>query len=534
MRFGFVRKSSFAKLSNHSQFSLTLENLEDRTLLSASYLQEPVIPSIDTRMQANLQSIYRLGLDLGNRPDVFMKVGDSNSYSGYFLDPLGNLAQAFANGSSLGAYAPLANTLGYFLIQAVDASGANSFTRTSVSTFGGWTSTDLLTPGKRGANPGSPQFALDSPLADEVQELRPSMALVMIGTNDVLTVSPTQYYTNISQIVHYLASQGVIPILTAIPSINLPGYPTLPGLVEQFDQILADVAAANEIPFFNLKVALDQLPNDGLGPDQVHLSDSPNGAGANSPADLAFGMNMRNLLTVEALGKVLNVVFQNGPADVASNPVSVAERTPLIDSLYQSILMRGSDSAGFAAFSQELNEGIAVEDIVAQLWTSTEHRALQIDQFYQQFLHRSADEGGMQWWLQAFAIGADEVAVKAAILSSSEYLNAHPTPELLVQELFQDALQRDASSADVSLWAARVEAFGEVPAIQEILLSPEAQGVVVNQYYVEFLGRTADASVGQNALALLGDHFVGDLPLVETLLSSAEFIDHLNGASTTI
>jgi lysophospholipase L1-like esterase len=527
MRSGFVTKSHFV-FSSRKPANLQLESLEARFVLSTSYLLEPVVPAIDSLMQANLQSVYRLGQQLGNRSDVFMKVGDSNSYSGNYLDSLGGLAAAFASGWSLGSYAPLASTLGFFSLQAVDGTGANAFNHTSVATFGGWTSTDLLTPGKRGAAPGAPQFAFASPLVDEVQELRPAMALVMIGTNDVITLSPSQYHTNLTLIVQCLASEGVIPILSSIPSIDLPGDPSLPGRLEQFNQIIADVASANEVPFLNLKPALDPLPFNGLGPDLVHLSVSPNGSGASALQDMAYGMNMRNLVSVEALDKVLRVVMQNAPADVTSNPISVAERAPLIDSLYQRILDRGSDPAGLAEFSQQLNQGVAVEEIVAELWTSTEHRALQIDQFYEQFLHRRADPDGTQYWLQAFASGAEELAIKTALADSDEYRNAHPTPEQFVAGLYQDGLHRDPGSSETTAWLTQAQAgLNSGRIVQQILLSQEAQGAVVNQYYVQFLDRPADPAGGQLALGLLRAPIAGDLALVQTLLSSAEFVASL-------
>jgi lysophospholipase L1-like esterase len=527
MRSGFATKSHFV-FSSRKPANLQLESLEARFVLSGSYLLEPVVPAIDSLMQANLQNVYRLGQQLGNRSDVFIKVGDSNSYSGNYLDSLGGLAAAFASGWSLGSYAPLANTLGFFSLQTVDGTGASSFNHTSVATFGGWTSTDLLTPGKRGAAPGAPQFAFASPLVDEVLELRPAMALVMIGTNDVITLSPNQYHTNLTSIVQCLASEGVIPILSSIPSIDLPGDPSLPGRLEQFNQIIADVASANEVPFLNLKLALDPLPFNGLGPDLVHLSVSPNGSGASALQDIAYGMNMRNLVSVEALDKVLRVVMQNAPADVTSNPISVAERAPLIDSLYQRILERGADPAGVAEFSQQLNQGVAVGELVAELWTSTEHRALQIDRFYQQFLHRSADSAGTQYWLQAFASGADELAIKSAVADSPEYRNAHPTPEQFVAGLYQDGLHRDPGSAETTAWLTQAQAgLSSGRIIQQILLSQEAQEAVVNQYYVQFLDRSADPAGDQLALGLLRTPFAGDLPLVQTLLSSSEYLASL-------
>jgi hypothetical protein len=49
-------------------------------------LATPVLYNMDTQA---VKDIYARGLELGNRPDVFTKIGDSNTTSGDFLQPMG-------------------------------------------------------------------------------------------------------------------------------------------------------------------------------------------------------------------------------------------------------------------------------------------------------------------------------------------------------------------------------------------------------------------------------------------------------------
>ena len=49
-------------------------------------------------------------------------------------------------------------------------------------------------------------------------------------------------------------------------------------LTAEYNQIIANVAGNLDVPLWNLYVGLDPLPNEGIGPDGVHLNASPNGA----------------------------------------------------------------------------------------------------------------------------------------------------------------------------------------------------------------------------------------------------------------
>jgi hypothetical protein len=94
---------------------------------------------IDEAMKAHLQTILADGIQKGNRPNVFAKIGDSITDSPSLLKGFG------CGEGDFGAFPSLKETVAYFSevtfpasYSSVRCETANSFTRDSVSTFGGW------------------------------------------------------------------------------------------------------------------------------------------------------------------------------------------------------------------------------------------------------------------------------------------------------------------------------------------------------------------------------------------------------------
>ncbi len=505
-----------------------IETLEDRLVLAWNFQSAPIIPAIDAAMQSHLQSVYRLGQSLGEQANVFSKIGDSNSYNTNFLDPLGAPNYASDKWANLGTYTSLENTLAYFREQPVDSDDANSLAHASVATYGGWTSTDLLTPGQRGVNSGLPVDAALSPLQAEIQETRPAIALVMIGTCEVGSDDTQLYEENLTTITRYLLSQGVIPVLSTIPDIKLNPDPSLAVMVDEYNQIIADVAAANNVPLWNLSVALNSLPNQGIGSDEVHLSISPDGSGDFSSKDLSYGMNVRNLTALQVLNKLVTIVEQDDRPDPTPAPNTSVPAAPFLTAIYRSVLQRKIDPAGQAAFTQQISQGYSIGEVVQEIWASPEHRALEIEGYYQQFFHRPADAAGMEYWQIQFTLGLSETAVEAGFAATAEYHDDHPNNTAVVAGLYEDLLRRGPSANEDAAWADQLGAGQSVLTVAtEIAQSQEAYQQVIGQYYLAFLGRVPDPASWQYALGLLQDPFTGFLPLAELLLTSKEYLEKM-------
>lgn len=234
------------------------------------------------RATGRARQIFLTGRALGNNPNVVARVGDCSSEHWYFLKP-------FAWGDyNLGGYASLQPVVDHF--------GA-SLGYDSQATHNGFNANAVLTP--MWADPAA-CLEDESPLECEFRLNRPSVAIIMFGTSDLLVMSPAQFNTFMRQIVEDSIDAGVIPILSTFPG-NL-------GFWQEtilYNQIVVRIALDYDIPLINLWLALEALPNHGLEPDGFHLGEPPYGtACVLTEPYLSTGYTTRNLITMQTLDAV--------------------------------------------------------------------------------------------------------------------------------------------------------------------------------------------------------------------------------------
>ena len=275
--------------------------------------QPPVVPRIDAAMQARLRAVVARGRTLGNRPDVFAKIGDSITAITDFLVPVGC---GQIDWGSHGDLAPVVDRWSKVSVAqgwiATPCGRTNSFTRAGSAMFPGWTTQQLLTR----QNPRNPecQPPADIPVRCEMLLIRPSVALVMIGSND--TVEPNglaDYRRDLPKVVRAILAEGVVPVLSTIPPRLNP--PSAAAEVPKFNAVVREVAAAEGVPLWNYWLQLHDKRHYGLSYDLLHPAPAPKGGGDFTEAGLAYGFNLRNLGALEVLRKVQTVVLDDGPAD---------------------------------------------------------------------------------------------------------------------------------------------------------------------------------------------------------------------------
>ena len=239
----------------------------------------------------NARAIFERGRELGNRPNVFSKVGDSITAMPPFLYAIGWGAY------DLGTQGQLQPVIDYF--SAVTAREGNSFANPSLAANNGWTTVTVL-------DPNSAWRAVceegETPLACEYRLVKPAVALIMLGTNDLARLSAEQFRANLNAIVTYSVDQGVVPVLSTIP--NRVGYE---ASVPTFNTIILETARSFRVPLWDYGAALRGLPSDGLG-DGIHPSVPP-GAGSDdvsgafvfSATTLQYGATERNLTALQVL-----------------------------------------------------------------------------------------------------------------------------------------------------------------------------------------------------------------------------------------
>lgn len=243
----------------------------------------PGLPPFDAATIAHVQAVRAVGMQRGNHPAVFAKVGDSITAYPEFLLAVGS------GGAVLGSYGALASTISYFTATTL-ADGSNSFTRQSQSAVPGWTTTDALASGAVPA---------------ELATLEPMYAVMMFGTNDSQTVALATYTTNMNKLVDTIEANGTVVLLSKIPPRT--DYPNADADIAPFNAAIVQIAQARHLPLVDLYAALEPLPAQGIGSDGVHPSVEMVG-GQEETADftsagLQYGFDVRNLLTVEILDR---------------------------------------------------------------------------------------------------------------------------------------------------------------------------------------------------------------------------------------
>jgi hypothetical protein len=255
----------------------------------------PLIPEIGTYAQA----VYLDGLEQGNNPHTFVKVGDCMTHNPYFLIPIGE------TNYDLGEYADLQATIDYFMTDDLD-----SFSRESQAAAGGFNSASILD--SLWANPEFCE-AGESPLSCEFRHMTPSIALIMFGTNDVYYLPEDQFDYFMRSIVIETLQNNTLPVLSTFP--HRPEFPEKSLL---YNQIVANIATEYELPLINLWLALESLPYQGVDPeDPTHMT-TP----AESEAvcyfvgeNLEAGFTVRNLLTLQTLDAILKATNETAGAE---------------------------------------------------------------------------------------------------------------------------------------------------------------------------------------------------------------------------
>lgn len=277
-----------------------------------------VSSNVISGVSSNARRIYLAGQARGNRADAFEKVGDSITYSwAYLYDLSGNY--------SLGEYGYLATALGFF--SGPNGRGENCFAASPIAAYPGWTTYDVLKPGnaKTGNCAGS-----ETPLVCAYRTGQPSVALIMLGTNDVaagLDIGTFQH--NLQMIVEISIDMGVIPVLSTIPP-----FPTLEDRANAFNEVIRATARANDVPLWDYWSSMNNLPNRGLSWDGVHPSESPDRRDADFDTEhLQYGFNVRNLQALQVLDQLWRYVLYDaeGGSSVAVAPPAAPTDPPPVE-----------------------------------------------------------------------------------------------------------------------------------------------------------------------------------------------------------
>lgn len=229
----------------------------------------PVIPEISS----TATQIYQYGVALGNNPRAFSKIGDCGSTPAWFLGDFDRGPKYY----TLGQYTDLEQVIGVF---------QGSYSRTSLAAKSGFNASSIFSPlwsDPEQCQPG------EAPLACEYRIHRPSIAFIMLGSNDVY--HPDDFEPQMRQIIELSIGQGIIPILST-KADNLEGDGSI-------NATIARLAQEYDIPLWNYWRAVQDLPDQGLQEDGVHITWASNQF--DNPYNMSRGWPIRNLNALQVL-----------------------------------------------------------------------------------------------------------------------------------------------------------------------------------------------------------------------------------------
>jgi lysophospholipase L1-like esterase len=263
------------------------------------YGSERSLSPITSHVAENLRAIA--GRGPAQRDNVFAKVGDSATLSSNFAHCLDSGYVDPGPGeqsgeSDLAGRDQLKSTIAHF--RGGNAGGTSPFTRASRAAAVSWNAGNALA--------GNP-----APLDSEYAAIMPRFAVIMFGTRDIDLGDFDAFGASLLDIADRSITAGIIPIFTSI--MPRDDAPAAGAQVPGYNAIVRGVAQARQVPFIDLHRELAMLPDHGLGEDRVHPSvyrDSEIARACVFSAEgLAHGYNIRNLLTLETLHRLLRVVL---------------------------------------------------------------------------------------------------------------------------------------------------------------------------------------------------------------------------------
>jgi hypothetical protein len=249
------------------------------------------------------------------QPNTFIKVGDSITSNPLYMG-------CFTNGEpkNFAEHSFLKDLVRYF--RASEPRSPAPFTRESLAARAGVDAEWAVT--------GDPK----SPLVQEIDAMNPAYALTMFGTNTVGRggssdgkldgVKFVYHYKYYWQALKLMLDRGVVPILMTAPQNRTT--PRTEYIIGELNRIVRALAEYHQVPLIDFHHASSTAPHFGLvrasnGDLDVHPSACGSGCDF-SASGLECGINLRNLLSMQALARLKRVLDGGQPAPDAMTATS--------------------------------------------------------------------------------------------------------------------------------------------------------------------------------------------------------------------
>jgi hypothetical protein len=164
----------------------------------------------------------------------------------------------------------------------------------------------------------------------------------------------------------------------------------------------------------------------------------------------------------------------------------------LVQTLFLQFLRRAGDlnnphdAGGWVSL---LDHGTPLSTVVDSIARSPEALGIQVEQLYQTFLGRDAGGAEQAVWVSQIQHGLTLEAVTAEILTSGEYQSLFVDDTAFVRSLYRGLLHREGSAAEIASWVSVLPTIGRAGVVQGFLTSQEFRTVLINEDYAVLLHR---------------------------------------------
>ena len=164
----------------------------------------------------------------------------------------------------------------------------------------------------------------------------------------------------------------------------------------------------------------------------------------------------------------------------------------IVTGLFRQMLHREPDAFGLATYSQQLEAGVSVRQVVNSIWDTAEFHTNEVNSYYQTYLGRTPSAAEANGWVQLMLKGVPEASVMKSFFTSAEFTAKHITDPDYITSLYNILLHRAPDPTGLAATTAALSAGASRAAIVDVLLSTdEFHGDRVQSVFAAILGRPA-------------------------------------------
>lgn len=289
----FTPSKTFTPTPGTPAMTMTPQKLADMSYEQAAALLNtaPLMLTPD----AHIREIYERGQQMGRYPQAVIAVGDCNSESRHFLEPLTDERKMLQGVDDVWLEdADIQTSIAYF---------AETMAQRGVAANSGFTAYSVMDAFWADKNKC---LSGESPFACDIRTFNPAVAIIMFGANDMNVLHSSEYESALRDIIEYALAQGVIPVISTFAHNPFPYEGNRPEKAIRLNAIVYGLAVEYQIPFINFWQTSSELPWHGLMGDNAHL--------------VIAGHNERNRLAMLMLDYLRQTYF--APPDAGATSVA--------------------------------------------------------------------------------------------------------------------------------------------------------------------------------------------------------------------